>query len=100
MPSLKLLGSLKGVSPNIANKVNLQPYLSFDYECHLIIKIEKQLKGGKSIHFFLTRSPFIHSDLEIAPPHKSRATKVLVSHLKGWRQRNALGATALDISSQ
>ena len=32
---------IKGLSPNIANKVELQPYQSFNDVCHLTIKIEK-----------------------------------------------------------
>ena len=31
----------KGLSPSIANKVELQPYLSFEEVCNLAIKIEK-----------------------------------------------------------
>jgi len=34
---------IKDLSPNIANKVELQLYLSFNDVCHLAIKIEKQL---------------------------------------------------------
>jgi len=36
--------------------------------CHLAIKVEKQLKGRKSIHPSLTRSPLTHNDLEALPP--------------------------------
>jgi len=32
---------IKGLSPSIANKVELQSYLSFNDVCHLAIKIEK-----------------------------------------------------------
>jgi len=32
---------IKGLSPSIAHKVELQPYLSFNDVCHLAIKIEK-----------------------------------------------------------
>jgi len=45
---------IKGLSPSIAHKVELQPYLSFNDICHLAIKIEKQLKGRKA---FATPSP-------------------------------------------
>jgi len=44
-PNSRLLGPL--LSPSITNKVDLQPYLSFDCVCHLAIKVEKQLKGRK-----------------------------------------------------
>jgi len=45
---------IKELSPSIAHKVELQLYFSFNNVCHLIIKIEKQLKGGKP---FTTPSP-------------------------------------------
>ena len=45
---------IKGLSPSIAHKVELQPYLSFNDIFHLAIKIEKQLKGRKP---FATPSP-------------------------------------------
>ena len=47
---------IKGLSPSIANKVKLQPYLSFNDVCHLAIKIEQQLKGRKP---FPTPSPHL-----------------------------------------
>jgi len=37
----------KGLSPSIASKVELQPYLSLDDVYHLAIMVEKQLKGRK-----------------------------------------------------
>jgi len=46
---------IKGLSPSIANKVGLQPYLSINDVCWLAIKIEKQLKGRRP---FLTPSPY------------------------------------------
>jgi len=55
-PELKIARFIKGLSPTIANKVDLQPFLSFDDVCHLVIKVEKQLKGQKP---FQTTS-FIH----------------------------------------
>jgi len=36
---------IKGLSPSVAHKVELQLYLSFNDVCHLAIKIAKQLKG-------------------------------------------------------
>jgi len=36
---------IKDLSPIIANKVKLQPYLSFNDACHLTTKIAKQLIG-------------------------------------------------------
>ena len=42
---LTIARCIKGLSPSIANKVELQPYLSVNDVCHLAIKIEKQLKG-------------------------------------------------------
>jgi len=44
---LTIARCIKGLSPSIANKVELQPYLSFNDVCHLAIKIEKQLKGRR-----------------------------------------------------
>ena len=38
---------IKGLSPNITHKVELQPYLSFNDVCHLTIKIKRQIKGSK-----------------------------------------------------
>ena len=40
-PELKIARFIKGLSPSIANKVDLRPYLSFDDVCHLAIKVEK-----------------------------------------------------------
>jgi len=51
---LAIVRFIKGISPSIAHKVELQPYLSFNDFCHLAIKIEKQLKGQKP---FVTPSP-------------------------------------------
>jgi len=36
---------IKGLSPFIANEVDLQPYLSFDDVYNLAIEVVKQLKG-------------------------------------------------------
>jgi len=38
---LKIARFIKELSHNITNKVDLQPYLSFDDVCHLTIKVEK-----------------------------------------------------------
>ena len=51
---LNLTRFIKGLSSSIANKVELQPYLSFNDLYHLAIKIEKQLKGRRP---FPTPSP-------------------------------------------
>jgi len=40
-PELKIVRFVKGLSPSIANKVDLCPYLSFDDVCHFSIKDEK-----------------------------------------------------------
>jgi len=45
---------IKGLSPSIANKMELQSYLSFNDVCHLAIKNQKQLKGRRP---FPTPSP-------------------------------------------
>jgi len=45
---LKIARLIKGLFPSIANKVDLEPYLSFDDVCHLVVKVEKQLKGQKT----------------------------------------------------
>ena len=44
---LSIARFIKGLSPNIANKVELQTYISFNDVCYLVMKIEKQLKGIK-----------------------------------------------------
>jgi len=36
---LKIARFIKRLSPNITNKVELQPFLSFDDVCHLAIKV-------------------------------------------------------------
>ena len=46
-PKLNIASFLKGLSPSIANKVDLQPYLSFDDVWYLAIRVKKQLKGRK-----------------------------------------------------
>jgi len=43
-PELNIAKFIKGLFPSIANKVNLQPYLSFDDVFHLSIKVKRQLK--------------------------------------------------------
>jgi len=40
-PELKITRFIKGLFPSIANKVDLQPYLSFDDVYYLAIKVEK-----------------------------------------------------------
>ena len=74
-PSSRLLGSLKGLSPNIASKVELQPQLSFDDVCHLVIKIEKKLKDRKSFHTSLTKSSSTHVKSESPPPQVKALNK-------------------------
>ena len=51
---------IKGFSPSIAHKMQLQSYLSFNDVFHLAIKIEKQLKG---------RKPFV-----MPSPHRPQST--------------------------
>ena len=48
-PELNISRFIKGLSPSIANKVDLQLYLSFDDVTHLAMKVEKQLKGRKPL---------------------------------------------------
>jgi len=45
---------IKGLSPTIASKIELQPNISFNDVHYLAIKIEKQLKGRRP---FPTPSP-------------------------------------------
>jgi len=71
-PALKIARFMKGLSSSIANKMDLQPYLSFDDVCHLAIKIEKQQRGRKSLHTILTRSPSIHIEIETPPLDKGK----------------------------
>ena len=59
---------IKGLSPSIGNKVELQPCLSFDDVCHLAIKIEQQLKDRKSFHNSFTKNPSTHIESETLPP--------------------------------
>jgi len=47
-PKLKIARFIKRLSASIANKVDLQPYLSFDIVYHIAVKFEKQLKRMKS----------------------------------------------------
>jgi len=60
---------IKGLSPSISNKVELQPYLSFNDVRYLAIKIGKQLKGKR---------PFTTHLIEHkAPPRVSSSTTKL-----------------------
>jgi len=59
---------IEGLSPKIANKVELKSYLSFDDVYHLSIKIDKQLKG-----------------------------RFIVSYLRCWQERSASNAIVMDI---
>ena len=69
------IARFKGVSPNITNKVDLQPYLSFDDVCNLTTAIEKQLKGRKPFLTLCTNwSPistkgFLSYDQDYPNPH-------------------------------
>jgi len=54
---LKIARFIKGLSPNIANKVDLQCYLSFDDVCHLAIKVERNLRVGSSFTPPLLEAP-------------------------------------------
>jgi len=65
-PELKIGRFIKGLSPNIVSKEKLQPYLSIDDVCHLVIKVEKQLNEKKSFSTPLTKSPSKH--IEAATP--------------------------------
>jgi len=99
-PELKIVKFIKGLSPNIPNKVDLQPYLSFDDMCYLAIKIEKKLKGRKSFHTFLTKSSSTHIEIETSPQKSKLLTRVrelLVNHLKDWMERNVLSVMILGI---
>jgi len=94
-PELKMARFIKGLSPNIANKVDLQPYLSFDDVCHLALEVEKLLKGQKpfqttsSIH--PSRPPRVTPPLTklSLPLHLSklltRVKGLLVNHQRDWR---------------
>ena len=82
-PELKSVRFIKGLSPSIASKVDLQPYLSFDDERHLAIRSDLR---SKSFHTSLTKAPPLI--LKVKPhPHKSRlltwVKELLVSHPKG-----------------
>jgi len=59
---------IKGLSPSIANKVDLQVCLPFDDVCHLAIKVEKQLKDRKSFQTSPIESPSTNIGIEIPPP--------------------------------
>jgi len=47
---LKIIRFIKGLSPNISNKLYLQPYICFEDVCSLVIKVEKEFRGRKSVH--------------------------------------------------
>ena len=99
---------IKRLSSNIANKVKLQPYLSFDDACNLAIKIEKQLKSRKS--FKLLPQTATETPSMVSPPIAKLTlplyplmllTKVkglLTKHQSYQRERCSSGTTALDIS--
>jgi len=66
---LKIARFIKGLSPNIANKVELQPYLPFDDLYNLDVKVKKQFKS---------RKPFLARSINWSPI----STKEAPSHLK------------------
>ena len=72
-PKLKIVRFVKGLAAIIANKVEVQPYLSCNDVCNLAIKVDKQLKGWKSFPTCPNKSRSTHSDSE-TPPHKSKLT--------------------------
>jgi len=55
------------LSPSITNKVDLQPYLSFDEVCNLAIILKRQLEGRKSFETSLTKSFSTHIEIETLP---------------------------------
>jgi len=65
---------IKGLSLNIANQVKLQPYLSFDNICNLIIKIDNNLRVKNLLELLALLAPK-------APPRFSPPTIKLTQHL-------------------
>jgi len=66
---------------------------------NLAIKVEKHLKGRTSFYTSLTRGPLTNKNIK-TPPLQVRALnsgrESLVSHLRGWKERNDLSATLMD----
>ena len=88
------------MSPNIANKVDVQPYLSFEYVLHLAVKVEKRLKGRKSFHTSLAEGPFTYNDIEIPPPQAKALDKgkgITSEPRKRRMEKNALSAIIFGI---
>ena len=65
--SFKIARFIQSLSRNIANKVNLQPYLSFDDEHNLTLQVEIPLKGWKSFQTSSTKSLFTHIEIKTPP---------------------------------
>ena len=65
---LKITRFINGYSATIANKVDLQHYLSFDDVRHQAIKVKKQLKGRMFVYSSLNKSPSTHIKIETPPP--------------------------------
>jgi len=101
---------IKGLSPSIANKVNLQPFLSFVDLCYPAIKVEKQIKGQKSFQ----TTPSIHLKVQPRatlpttkltlplPPSKlsTRVKGLLVNHQRNLEVKSVLNTMVMDTPKQ
>jgi len=65
-------GFLEAFEPNIAEKVDIQPYWSFEDVCKLAIKVEKYSKGKRVFKSSCSKhtvppKPYVPSKIELAP---------------------------------
>ena len=101
-PKLKIARFIKGLSPSIASKVELQPYLCFDDVYHLVIKVEKQLEGRKPFQTtssIRASSPPIKLSLPLHPLELlTRVKGLLVGHQRDWRIKSVSNVTVMDTS--
>ena len=98
---------VKGLSPSIAHKVELQPHLSFNNVCHLAIKIEKQLKGLKLVITPSSHRPlstpnsfpsYNKGDITSIPIKTIDKAKGITSKPPKKRERSASNAMIVDTS--
>ena len=71
---------LRGLKPSIAEKVDIQPYWSFEDVCKLAIKVEKYSKGKRLFGSSYTKptappKPFVPLKLEVTPKEAENKDK-------------------------
>ena len=68
-PELRITRFIKGLSPNMANKVDLQACLSFDNVCSLAIKLFRDNLRVKNNSTLLYQKPITYIEIKPILPH-------------------------------